>query len=225
MHELYIVLLVDHLRYHSGATHIRFHAPAYNFRVQCDVFFSNVDPGPKFRWLQLERCGGLTGVCIAAVSQPRAQWMKHPSVGLMQTNSHLSMELLELWFAVVEMVTKIITKSVMSWVTHCKLQFTSDWMTVNLKVLLKLHPAECCCNLEVSPMVLRFAVSQSKDVCVFGCRNTLKSTYRRHQLNEGKIGLVTERVAAWGALRSIRSKMKLAAKKIPKTHCLSNEEK
>ena len=56
-------------------------------------------------------------------------------------------------------------------------------------------------------------------------KSTKKSTRRRHQANEGKSGLVAERVRALGALRSLRSKKKLAAEKRQETHFLSNEEK
>jgi hypothetical protein len=42
-------------------------------------------------------------------------------------------------------------------------------MTVNLQVLLKIHPAAYRCKLEVIPTVPRFAVSRSDDVCLFVC--------------------------------------------------------
>jgi len=54
---------------------------------------------------------------------------------------------------------------------------------------------------------------------------TKRSTQRRHHANEGKSGLEAERVRALGALRSLRSKKKLAAEKQRETHFLSNEEK
>jgi hypothetical protein len=54
---------------------------------------------------------------------------------------------------------------------------------------------------------------------------TKLSTQRRHQANEGKSGFEAERVRALGALRSLRSKKKLAAEKRRETHFLSNEEK
>jgi len=44
-------------------------------------------------------------------------------------------------------------------------------------------------------------------------KSTKRSTQRRHHANEGKSGLEAERVQALGALRSLRSKMKLAAEK------------
>jgi hypothetical protein len=40
-------------------------------------------------------------------------------------------------------------------------------MTVNLHVLLKIHPAAYSDKLEVIPTVLGFAASQSDDVCLF----------------------------------------------------------
>jgi len=43
-------------------------------------------------------------------------------------------------------------------------------------------------------------------------------------VNEGKSGVEAERVRAFGALRSLRSKMKLAAKKQRETHFLSNKD-
>jgi hypothetical protein len=54
---------------------------------------------------------------------------------------------------------------------------------------------------------------------------TKHSTRRRHQANKGKSGLEAERVRALGALRSLRSKKKLAAEKRWETHFLSNEER
>jgi len=51
------------------------------------------------------------------------------------------------------------------------------------------------------------------------------STRQRHHANEGKSGLEAERVRALGALRSLRSKKKLAAEKRQETHFSSNEER
>jgi len=56
-------------------------------------------------------------------------------------------------------------------------------------------------------------------------KSTKQSTRRRHQANEGKSGMVAGRVRAVGALRSLRSKRKLAAEKRQEMHFLSNEEK
>jgi len=52
-----------------------------------------------------------------------------------------------------------------------------------------------------------------------------RSTLRPHQVNEGKSCLEAERVRTLGALRSLRSKKKLAVEKRKETHFLSNEEK
>jgi hypothetical protein len=52
-----------------------------------------------------------------------------------------------------------------------------------------------------------------------------RSTQRRHQANEGKSGLEAERFRALGALRSLKSKKKLAAEKRRETHFLSEEKK
>jgi hypothetical protein len=51
------------------------------------------------------------------------------------------------------------------------------------------------------------------------------STRRRHRVNKGKSGLEAERVRVFGALRSLRSKKKLAAEKRQEMHFLSNEER
>jgi hypothetical protein len=55
-------------------------------------------------------------------------------------------------------------------------------------------------------------------------KSTQRSTRRHHQEDEGKSGVVAERVRALGVLRNLRSKMKLAAEKRQETHHLSNEE-
>jgi len=56
-------------------------------------------------------------------------------------------------------------------------------------------------------------------------KSTKRSTQQHHHAPEGKSGLETERVRALGALRSLRSKKKLAAEKRRETHYLSNEKK
>jgi len=54
---------------------------------------------------------------------------------------------------------------------------------------------------------------------------TNSSTPRRHQANEGESALETETLRALGAMRRAQSKKKLAAKKSPERHFLSNEDK
>jgi len=56
-------------------------------------------------------------------------------------------------------------------------------------------------------------------------KSTETATRRRHQANEAMSGLEAEQVRALGALRSLRSKKKLAAEKQQEMHFLSNEEK
>jgi hypothetical protein len=56
-------------------------------------------------------------------------------------------------------------------------------------------------------------------------KSTKRSTQRRHQADEGKIGLEAERIRPLGALRSLRSKKKLAAEKRREPHFLSNKAK
>jgi len=52
-----------------------------------------------------------------------------------------------------------------------------------------------------------------------------RSTHRHHQANDGKSCLVADGIRALGALRSLRSKKKLAAENRRETLFLSNEEK
>jgi len=56
-------------------------------------------------------------------------------------------------------------------------------------------------------------------------KSTKRSTQLRHHAKEVKSGLDAEKVRALGALRSLRSKKKLAAEKRRETHFLSNQEK
>jgi len=54
---------------------------------------------------------------------------------------------------------------------------------------------------------------------------TKLSTQRHHHANEAESGLEAERLPALGALRSLRSKKKLAVEKRREMHFLSNQEK
>jgi hypothetical protein len=56
-------------------------------------------------------------------------------------------------------------------------------------------------------------------------KSTKSSTKRRHAANKGKSGLEAERVRALGALRSLRSKKKIAAGKMKETQSMGKEEK
>jgi len=176
VHQLYLILLVDCLLYWYGATHIWLHDAAYYCCIRSYILFSNVRSGPYFRWLQLQRRGGLTGVCVAAVSQPGVHWMKRPSFGSIRIVSHRAEVFVEAWLAVVEQVRKMIMKSGKSWGIYSKLQVTREWMTVDLHILLNVYLAAYRCKLQVIQMVPRFAVSRSDDVSLFVCRDTLKWT-------------------------------------------------
>jgi hypothetical protein len=70
-----------------------------------------VCPGPYFPWLQLLRPGGLTGVCVATVSQPGVHWMKRPLFGSIRIESHRAELFVKPRLAGVEKVRKMIMKS------------------------------------------------------------------------------------------------------------------
>jgi hypothetical protein len=90
VHQLYIILLVDHLLYRYEATHIQLHAAPCDCCVRDNIHCLNADQGPYFRWQEMQCRGGLTGVCVAAVSQPGAHWIKRPSFGSIEMESHLA---------------------------------------------------------------------------------------------------------------------------------------
>jgi len=56
-------------------------------------------------------------------------------------------------------------------------------------------------------------------------KSTKKSTRRHHQANKCKSALEAEKIWAWGALGSLRSKNKFLAEKWRETHVLCKEEK
>ena len=123
------------------------------------VPFSNVRPGPYVRWLQLQCRSGLTGVCIAAVSQLEGQWRMHPSFGSNRIELPPDKVFVVLWPADVEKVRKMITKSRKSWGIYSMLQDTMDWMTVIMHMLHMIHPSwrwfQRSRDLqEVSPMII-----------------------------------------------------------------------
>jgi len=135
--QLYIILLVERLLHRYGPSHIRLDAAAYYCCVQFYVLFSNGNPGAYSWWLQLQRHGGSTGDCVAAVSQLGAHWTKRPLFGSIRIESLRAEVFVEPWIPVVEMVRKMITTSGMSWGIYCKLQVIMEWMTVNLHSLLR----------------------------------------------------------------------------------------
>jgi len=108
----------------------------------------------------------LTGVSVVAVSQRVAHWMKHLSIGSIRIRSHLAEVLIELWYVVVGLERKIITKRIgKSRGIYCLLQVTMEWVTANSHILLKMNPTAYSCMLQGFPTVLRFVVSRSDVVC------------------------------------------------------------
>jgi hypothetical protein len=70
-----------------------------------------VIPGRYFPSLQLQPCSGLTGVCVAVVSQPGVLWMKRLPFGSIRIKSHWAKVFVEPILAIVEKVRKMIMKS------------------------------------------------------------------------------------------------------------------
>jgi len=71
----------------------------------------NVHPVSCSLWVQLQHCGGLTGICVAAVSQPEAHSMKHPLFGSIRIQSPWGEVFVETELNGVEKVRKMIMKS------------------------------------------------------------------------------------------------------------------
>jgi len=61
-----------------------------------------VRPGLYFRWLQLQRGGGLTDVCVGAGSRQVADCVKRLLFRVIRLQSHLEEVFREAWLAVVE---------------------------------------------------------------------------------------------------------------------------
>jgi hypothetical protein len=70
--------------------------------------------------------GGLTGEYLAAVTQPGAHSMKHPSFILIPIESHRAGVIVEPWLAVMQNVRKMITKRGKSCGRYSKLQVTME---------------------------------------------------------------------------------------------------
>jgi hypothetical protein len=67
----------------------------------------------------------------------------------------------------------MITKSGKSWGIYSKQQVTTEWLTVNLNILLKFYPAAYCRKVQVTTTLPQFAVIRSDVVCLFVFRDTL----------------------------------------------------
>ena len=157
--QLYTILLVDRLLHWYGETQIRLHATSDHCWVCFYVLFWNMSSGPYFWWVQLQHRGGPTGVCVAAGSQPGAYWIKCPSFGSIWIRSHRHEVFVKPWIAVVVKVTKMITKSGMSWGIYCTLQVIMESLTVTLHILLKFYLSGDSCKLQGILTVPQFAVS------------------------------------------------------------------
>jgi hypothetical protein len=115
LQHVYSILFADRCLYQYGATHIRLRDAAYYSWVRFNICCWNVIPSLCFRWLELQRRGGLTGVCVAAVSQPRAHWMKRQLFCLIQSESHRAEVDVQPWHAIGEKVRKMILYSGKFW--------------------------------------------------------------------------------------------------------------
>jgi len=144
--QLCIILLFDRRLDWYGLTHIWSHAASYSACIQFSVLLPNVRPGSSFRWLQLQRCGELTGVCVAAMSHWVAHCLKSLSFGSIQLQSDLVGVYLEPWLAVVQW---------WGWWSRNKVGSPEDYVvqvkmervTANLPLQFKLNPAGYSCTV------------------------------------------------------------------------------
>jgi hypothetical protein len=101
--QLCVIFLVDcHFRRY-GLTHIRSHAASDSWFFRFYVPFLNVCLGSYSGWLQLQRRGRLTGVCIAVESRQVAHYVKRLLFGWIRLQSHLEDVFQEPGIAAVEM--------------------------------------------------------------------------------------------------------------------------
>jgi len=108
--KLHVTRLVDSCPPWDRYTHILSHAASYSwcclFHRQC----SNVCPGSYSRWLHWQRHGGVTSVCIVAVSQRLLHLMKSLSVGSIWIHFHPAEVFVQPWFAGLDNERKMIMK-------------------------------------------------------------------------------------------------------------------
>ena len=100
--QLCITLSVDRRLHRCGLTHIASHASSYCCWFRFYLLFLIVHPGSYFLWQQLQHRGGLTCVCVAAVSHWVAHCVNHLSFSSIRLQSHLVEVFLEPSLAVVE---------------------------------------------------------------------------------------------------------------------------
>ena len=102
---LCVIMLLDLGLHYYGLSHIGSCAASYCWSLVCfrfHVLFSNVHPGSYFWWIQLQRRGELTGVCVADMFYRVAHFLKSLLFGSIRLQSHLVEVFLESWLAVVE---------------------------------------------------------------------------------------------------------------------------
>jgi len=153
----------------ANTTHIRSHAASYSCWVWFHVSFTILCAGSDFWRLQLQDCGGLTCVCVDAVSQQVAHWMKCLLFSSIQIQSHLGEVFVELWLAVVERwgwwwqkevgspeeYTVIYKSKCNEWQQTCTVY--SSWILLHIAAGDSHGPVSC---------------SKSVRCCVFGYRDT-----------------------------------------------------
>ena len=176
--ELCIILLVVHHLHRYGVTHVRSHAASDCCCVWFYILYVNVHPGSYFRWLQLQRRGELTGVCVAAVSQRVAHCLMRLSIGSIRLQLHLVEVFLPPWLSVVEWWGRWSRKEV-----GCPEQYIVRYKS-------KWNEWQPTCTFNTSWIQLRIAAlriaagdsngpaicSESVPCCLFVCRDILWRT-------------------------------------------------
>jgi len=129
--QLCVTLLVDRRLHRYELTHIWSHAPSHSSCFQFYVLLLNVHPGSYFRWLQLQRCGGITGVWCCCVS-PGGALVEAPVVRLDLALIAPGCSISGPITGCCEMVRKMITKrSGKSWRLYSYLQVKMEQVTAN----------------------------------------------------------------------------------------------
>jgi len=100
---LCVIFSVDRRLHRYELTHIRSHAASYSSWLRFHLPFWNVRPQSHYQWLLLQGRGGLSGVCVDAVSRRVMHCLKRLLFGSIRLQLHLGEVLQEPWLAVVEM--------------------------------------------------------------------------------------------------------------------------
>jgi len=134
----------------------------------------NLHPGPYIRWLQLQRCSRLTGVCVATDSHRVAHWSKRLLFGSIRLQLHLVEVFLEPWLAVVERWGRLSWKEVESpddYIVSYKSKW-NDWQptwSINSSwILLRIAALHIAARHYNGPTIC----SKSVRCCLFVYRDT-----------------------------------------------------